>query len=127
MIATFLRNYLEGKPLSIFGDGEQTRDFLYVDDCANLIGLAGITEGAVGRLINGGTGSDVTINQLAEMVARGMVLVEHLPHIHPQSEIQKLCAESTLAKSLLGWAPQMDLAEGLRRTEQWLKGGLELS
>jgi UDP-glucose 4-epimerase len=126
VIATFLRNYLEGKPLSIYGDGEQTRDFLYVDDCANLIGLAGITEGAVGRLINGGTGSDVTIKRLAEMVARGIVPIKHVPHIHPQSEIQKLCAESTLARTLLGWAPQVDLAEGLRRTEQWLKSELGL-
>jgi len=126
VIATFLRNYLEGKPLSIYGDGEQTRDFLYVDDCADLIGLAGIIEGAVGRVINGGTGSDVTINRLAEMVSRGKVPVEHVPHIHPQAEIQKLCAESTLAKSLLGWEPQIDLKEGLRRTELWLKSELGL-
>ena len=126
VIATFLRNYLEGKPLSIFGDGEQTRDFLYVDDCANLIGLAGVCDAVVGRIVNGGTDSDVTINKLASMVARGKVPVEHVPHIHPQAEIQKLCAESTLAKTLLGWAPQVDLAEGLRRTELWLKSELGL-
>jgi UDP-glucose 4-epimerase len=127
VIATFLRNYLEGKPLTIYGDGEQTRDFLYVDDCAHLIGLAGITDAAVGRILNGGTGSDVTINRLAEMVARGKVPVEHVPHIHPQAEIAKLCAQSTLAKTLLGWQPQVDLVEGLRRTEQWLEKELGLS
>jgi UDP-glucose 4-epimerase len=122
VIATFLRHYLDGKPLSIYGNGEQTRDFLYVDDCANLIGLAGSTDAAVGMIINGGTGSDVSVNRLAEMVARSKVSIEHVPHIHPQAEIAKLCAESTRARTLLGWAPQVDLAEGLRRTELWLNG-----
>jgi UDP-glucose 4-epimerase len=126
VIATFLRNYLKGKPLTIYGDGEQTRDFLYVDDCANFIGLAGTNDAVVGRVINGGTGSDVTINRLAEMVARGKVPIEHVPHIHPQSEIRKLCAKNALAKSLLGWQPEVDLAEGLRRTEAWLRRELEL-
>jgi UDP-glucose 4-epimerase len=77
-------------------------------------------------VINGGTGSDVTINRLAEMVARGKVPIEHVPHIHPQSEIRKLCAKNALAKSLLGWQPEVDLAEGLRRTEAWLRRELEL-
>lgn len=121
VIATFIRNQLNKKPLTIYGSGEQTRDFLYVDDCARLIGLAGITEAAVGRVINGGTGKDITVNKLAEAVAAREVEIKHVTHIHPQSEIWKLCGSNMLAQKLLGWSPEVDLEEGLKRTRTWIE------
>lgn len=126
VISIFLARALEGKPLQIYGDGTQTRDFLYVEDCASFIVEAALNEAATGKIINAGTGRSLSINALAEKVgevaAPGQgICVQHVPHIHPQSEIFELCCDYRRAQRLLQWEPQVSLDEGLRRTAQWLK------
>jgi len=92
-----------------------------VEDCARLIVAAGFCEAARGRIVNGGTGCDVTINKLAAISCPDGSRIKHVPHIHPQSEIQKLLCDSTLAGELFGWKPEVTLAEGLERTRAWLR------
>lgn len=122
VIAIFIRKKLTGEPLIIYGDGMQTRDFLYVEDCAEFIVRAAESNRSNGQLLNAGSGQDVSINELAEMIAGDRSRIEHVPHIHPQSEIMKLLCNSRKAKSLLNWKPRTSLLEGLRRTEEWLIG-----
>jgi len=120
VVAIFIKNSLEGKDINIYGSGEQTRDLLYIKDCARFVVMAGYKEKANGKIINAGTGRDIKINQLAELISKGRSPIKHIDHIHPQSEIQKLKCDYTQAKKLLGWEPQYTLEEGIKETEEWI-------
>ncbi|CAM3530200.1 dTDP-glucose 4,6-dehydratase [Marinicrinis lubricantis] len=120
VVAIFIKNKLNGKKLQIYGDGNQTRDLLYVEDCARFVVQSGYSSKVDGHIVNAGLGRDISINALAELIA-GADQIEHVPHIHPQSEIAKLLCNYNKAKQLLGWEPQVDLEEGIRRTEAWIK------
>lgn len=106
VVATFLRRRLSGEPLLVYGDGEQTRDLLYVKDCARFIISSAFSEKAVGRVINAATSRETRINDLAAIIAGGKVEIEHVPHIHPQSEVGRMRGSFTLAQELLGWEPE---------------------
>lgn len=120
VIAIFCKAAREGRDLRIYGDGTQTRDFLYVEDCARFIVEAGFDARAEGRVLNAGSGADVTINDLAHLVSAGRAPIVHVPHIHPQSEIMKLMCDASLVRSLLGFTPRVDLGEGIARTMAWI-------
>jgi nucleoside-diphosphate-sugar epimerase len=121
VVSIFTSRDLDGEPLEIFGDGTQTRDLLYVTDCARFIVEGTFSEETVGEVINAGTGSDVSINQLASLIATHKTDVTHLEHHHPQSEVQKLVCDPTKAEQLLGWEPEVSLEEGISRLRAWLQ------
>jgi UDP-glucose 4-epimerase len=127
VVAIFIRNQLKGLPLNIYGDGTQTRDLLYVEDCARFVVEAGYSDAVNGEIVNAGLGRDITINDLAAFIAQGneyapqQVEVKHVPHIHPQSEIQKLLCNYTKAKRMLGWEPKVTLEEGIAKTREWIR------
>jgi nucleoside-diphosphate-sugar epimerase len=121
VVAVFTKRKLEGNPLLIYGDGTQTRDLMDVTDCAAFVIQAGMSDKTTGEILNAGAGRDVTINQLAEMISDGTVPVEHVPHIHPQSEIPKLLCNYKKARDLLEWRPKVKLEAGLKRVERWMK------
>jgi len=123
VVAIFIKNSLEGKELNIYGTGDQTRDLLYVKDCARFVVEAGYNDKVNGEIVNAGTGRDVTVNDLAELIANNRVDIKHVKHIHPQSEIMKLKCNYNKAKELIGWEPEYTLEEGIAETEQWIKEG----
>ncbi|MDD4562853.1 MAG: GDP-mannose 4,6-dehydratase [Syntrophomonadaceae bacterium] len=120
VVAIFIQGDLEGKDLNIYGDGTQTRDLLYVEDCADFVIAAGMDSRANGQLLNAGLGRDVSINELASLICKDKKRIKHVPHIHPQSEIPKLLCNYEKAYSLLGWQPQVSLEEGIARTRDWI-------
>lgn len=120
VVAVFIRRALDGKPLQVFGDGEQTRDLMYVDDCVDLVARASENKAAIGEIINGGTGRDLTINDLARLIAGAKGKVVHVPHPHPQSEIRRLRCDPAKATALLGWKPKVPLEDGLARLREWV-------
>lgn len=120
VVAIFIQRDLEGQDLQIYGDGTQTRDLLFVEDCADFVIKAGMDSRADGQVLNAGLGRDVSINELAELICEDAARIKHIPHIHPQSEIQKLLCNYDKAGELLGWEPRVSLEEGLRRTREWL-------
>ncbi|MBU4176055.1 MAG: GDP-mannose 4,6-dehydratase [Actinobacteria bacterium] len=122
VISVFVGNKLKGKPLMIYGDGTQTRDFLFVEDCARFIVTASLEDRILGRIINAGSGRDISINGLAEMISDGNVPIQHVPHIHPQSELMVLRCDNSLSRELLGWSPRIELTEGIEQTRRWLAG-----
>lgn len=121
VVSIFTRRDLEGEPLKIFGDGTQTRDLLYVTDCARFIVDAVFADDAIGEVINAGTGRDVSINDLAALVATDDTPIEHVEHHHPQSEVQKLRCDPAKAKRLLGWEPRVDLEAGVGKLRAWMR------
>lgn len=121
VVSIFIRNFLEGKTLNVFGDGTQTRDLLYVEDCADFIVKASFNEKAVGEIINAGYGRDSAINDLASLICKDAERIRYVEHHHPQSEILKLLCDYTKAKDLLDWKPKNPLEEGIKKTEEWIE------
>ena len=113
-VPTFVRQALEGKPLTVFGDGTQTRSFCYVDDLIR--GLVQLAESGEHMPVNLGNPGEFTLNELAETVLRitgskSEVVYEALPVDDPQVRQPDI----TRAQQLLGWEPKIQLEEGLRR------------
>ena len=108
VIAKFLKQRLEGKALTITGDGTQTRDFTHVRDVvrANLLAAESATL-RKGEVINIGAGKNASVNQVAELIG-GPV-----EHIEARLEPHDTLADNSLAKKLLGWEPQITLEEGI--------------
>ncbi|MCZ8514892.1 SDR family NAD(P)-dependent oxidoreductase [Paenibacillus filicis] len=121
VVAIFIKKKLTGETLNIYGEGTQTRDLLYVDDCARFVVEAGYSDKVDGHIVNAGLGRDISINELAKLVVGDESRIKHVEHIHPQSEIQKLLCNSSKAKQLLGWEPKTSLEDGLQQTEEWIK------
>ena len=113
-IPTFVRQALDGQPVTVFGDGTQTRSFCYVDDLIR--GLVLLAESHEHLPVNLGNPSEFTLNELAETVLRvtsskSEIVYEALPVDDPQVRQPDI----TRAKLLLGWEPTIELEEGLRR------------
>jgi UDP-glucuronate decarboxylase len=113
-IPTFVRQALEDKPLTVFGDGQQTRSFCYVDDLIKGMYLLAMSKEHTP--INLGNPKEFTILELAETVIRvtgsnSEIVFEALPIDDPQTRQPDI----TLAKEILGWKPEIELEEGLRR------------
>jgi nucleoside-diphosphate-sugar epimerase len=120
VVSIFTSRDLQSEPLKIFGDGTQTRDLLYATDCANFIVEGTFSDAAIGEVLNGGTGSDISINELAEMIASDGSEITHIEHHHPQSEVQKLLCDPSKAEEMLDWQPEISLEEGIARLREWL-------
>jgi dTDP-glucose 4,6-dehydratase len=113
-VPTFVRQALEGKPLTVFGDGSQTRSFCYVDDLIR--GLVALAESGEHLPVNLGNPDEFTMNELAETVVRltgskSEIVHEALPVDDPQVRQPDI----TRARQLLGWQPEIQLEQGLQR------------
>ncbi|MDQ3671232.1 MAG: SDR family oxidoreductase [Actinomycetota bacterium] len=114
-IPTFLRQALEGKPVTVFGDGSQTRSFCYVEDLIR--GLVLLAESDEHLPVNLGNPDEKTLLELAETIIRltgssSEIVFEALPVDDPQVRQPDI----TRAKQLLGWEPEVELEDGLRKT-----------
>lgn len=121
VVSIFTNRDIRGEQLKIFGDGTQTRDLLYATDCARFIVEGTFSDETVGEVINAGTGTDISINELAELIATDGSDIIHVEHHHPQSEVQKLLCDPSKAKRLLNWEPNISLEEGVSRLRTWLR------
>lgn len=123
VIPKFMLRCMAGCPLVIFGDGTQTRDFTYVSDMARGILQAGFCDGAVGETLNLGQGREIAVKELADKIAQ----VVGVPGIHVMhdaarpGDVQRLCADISRARALLGFAPVVALGEGLAQLRDWYR------
>jgi UDP-glucose 4-epimerase len=120
----FLRASIRGEPITVYGDGEQTRDFTFVHDAVAATVAAGV-QGVAGRVYNIGGGSRVSINQVFEMIGR---VSGRAPRITVDSvqkgDMRHTYADTSLAQADLGFRPTVGLEEGIAAEYQWLAGVL---
>jgi UDP-glucose 4-epimerase len=115
VIPAFIRSLLEHKPMTIFGDGSQTRDFVHVDDVVEANTLALTADTAVGEAINIGSGKSASIAELANMLGE-ISDVKSVPPVHAaarKGDVKHSVADITNAQRLLGYAPGTDLRSNL--------------
>jgi UDP-glucose 4-epimerase len=123
VVPRFIQEISEGRPVPIYGDGMQSRDFSYVANVVEANLLAATAEGVSGRILNIATGSPVTVNELADTIGRVIgreVEKEYLPQ--RPGEVRDSWADLTAARELLGYETRIGLEEGLRRTADFLLG-----
>lgn len=128
VIPRFILWALARRPLVIFGDGSQTRDFTFVEDTMDLMIELACCERAVGNVYNICRGEEVSIRDLAKLISEltGSDLnVEHRP-ARP-SDVLRLCGDSTKLQNLLGRSPKVPIREGLARTIEWFRKHVKLS
>ena len=123
VIPTVIRRALNGEPIEIFGDGEQTRDFVYVSDVADAALRAYEEPATRGRVLNIASGHELSINRLVETIVEILevdIRVEHRPG--RPADVRRHCGSSELARSLIGFEPRVALRDGLVETVDWYKG-----
>ncbi|WP_457614310.1 GDP-mannose 4,6-dehydratase [Methanopyrus sp.] len=119
VIPIFLLRAARGEPLTVFGDGEQTRDFVFVGDVAR------ITVEAVERgegVYNVGTGRETSVNDIVEVVKAVTGLDVEIVYEEPRpGEVRRIYLDPSRAREELGFEPRVDLEEGIQRTWKWIR------
>ena len=122
-VPLFIRAIAAGEQVTVNGDGEQSRDFTYVDNVVDATLRAGETPGVSGEIFNVAAGAPATVNAVADTI--GAILGKPVDKVHlpPRpGDIRDSWADLSKAQRLLGYAPAVDLEEGLRRTIEFLVG-----
>ena len=133
VITIFLGQLMRGAPLTIIGDGRQTRSFTYVDDAIRATVAAGLKEEAVGNIINIGSDEEVSIKQLAEMMislygSQSTITFVPQASIYGASyeDIPRRVPDNSRMGKILGVVPRVPLEEGLKQTIEWFRAqGIE--
>jgi UDP-glucose 4-epimerase len=116
VIPQFIRQVMGGGSLVIHGNGGQTRDFVYIDDVVEALTRAATAPNIDRRVINVGSGTETTVNQLVRLIGDAVGHEPHPLYVAGQSAgVSRMCADLTLAKELLDYEPKVFLEEGLRR------------
>jgi UDP-glucose 4-epimerase len=121
VIGIFMNQIMQGKNLTIFGDGEQTRAFSYIKDVAPIIaGSVSIPE-AFNQIFNIGADKEYSVNALAETVKAAMASDAGIDHLPPRLEVMNAFSSHEKVKRVFGDEPKVDLAEGINRMAKWAK------
>jgi UDP-glucose 4-epimerase len=126
VLAIFCRRMLAGEQPTIYGDGEQSRDFTYIDNVvhANLLAAAAPADKVSGRMMNAATSSRITLNQTFEILRELTGYKGQPAYAAPRAgDIRESLADIRLAGELIGYVPIVDFREGLRRTVEWYRQG----
>ncbi len=121
VIPKFIVRARNGLAPIIFGDGEQTRDFTFVEDTARGIAAAGTSDAAVGETVNLGSGREITVTALAGLVTAAAGRPDLVAEYHPDrpGDVRRLLGDARKARELLKWEPVVPLREGLGRLLEW--------
>jgi nucleoside-diphosphate-sugar epimerase len=125
VLSKFIVAYLRDRTPIIFGDGEQSRDFTYVANVVDATLRACLAPDAAGKVMNVGTGKSCTLNQIIALL-NTIFGAQVKPQYGPPraGDVRHSTADISLARTTLGYEPQVSLEDGLRRTVDWLRGNL---
>jgi UDP-glucose 4-epimerase len=122
VIGIFMNQVMQGKPMTIFGDGSQMRAFSYVGDVAPLIAESPWVEAARNQVFNVGADRPYSVNELAGEVGRAMGAPEHaVEHLPARNEVHTAFSDHSKARRVFGEKLQTELREGLRRMADWAR------
>ena len=122
VIPKFINTMLKNEKPTIFGDGEQSRDFIYVQDVVTAIIKATTAPKAAGKSINIATGKDTTLNELVNTINNSLgKTIKPLYADKKQGDIKHSLADISLAKKVLDFTPEYTLNKGIEKTIEWLK------
>ncbi len=122
VLSIFIAAYMSGISPTIFGDGEQSRDFTFVSNTVDAILLALQSSSAPGKVINVGTGQNRSLNHTIEVLNR-ILKMKVMPQYQPAraGDVRHSTADISLARRILGYDPKVDFEEGLTRTINWFR------
>lgn len=121
VIGIFMNQLMGGQPMTIFGDGTQSRSFSYIADVAPIIARAPEVPTAYGQIFNVGADTATTLNQLADLVADAMGLPAETKHLEARKEVLHAVADHAKVAHAFNYRPQHDLKHGLARMAAWAK------
>ncbi len=121
VVAKFIKLALDGETLEIYGDGSQTRDFIYIDDLVEAVCLASTTEGIGGEVFQIATNAETTVGELADMLVQILNRqgVEDISIVHGKlrpGDVKRNYSDTSKARRMLGWSSKYDLEQGLFQT-----------
>ncbi|ABG04201.1 NAD-dependent epimerase/dehydratase [Rubrobacter xylanophilus DSM 9941] len=124
VVARFIRRAARGEVLEIYGDGTQTRDFIYIDDLVRALRLAATAGGVGGEVFQIATGSETSVGEVVELLlpvlAAAGIKGVRVERASPRpGDVARNYADTSKARRLLGWRAEVGLEEGLRRTVGW--------
>ncbi len=127
VVARFIKRASQGEILEIYGNGTQTRDYIFIEDLIRAIKLATTTDGVGGETLQIATNAETTVREIADrlilaLAAAGIKDVEVRNTEARRGEVRRNFADTSKAKRMLGWQAETNLDEGLRRTVEWFMG-----
>jgi UDP-glucose 4-epimerase len=121
VVGIFMNQILQGKPMTIFGDGTQTRAFSYIGDIAPIMVQAIETDAAYNQIFNIGADQPYSVNELAEATARAMGVEPNILHVPARNEVLNAYSSHKKVEQVFGERPITSLDEGLKRMAEWVK------
>jgi len=123
VLSRFMLAVIEGQPPVVYGDGEQSRDFTFIENIVDETLRACEAKGASGMVFNGGTGARITLNQVLKLLEKVTGKKIQAKYDPPRAgDIRDSQADVSLARKVLGYEPRVHFEEGLQRTWEWYKG-----
>lgn len=126
VLGKFIHNALTGQKLSVFGDGEQTRDYTFITDAVSATILAAVHPKAIGDVFNVGTGIETSVNGLAKLISEniGSVEIESVPE-RDIDNIRRRSIDIEKIHQRLGWSPKINMQKGIVETINWYRNTLK--
>lgn len=126
VMGKFIHNALTGKPISIIGDGQQTRDYTFITDAVDATILAAVHPHAEGEVFNIGTGTEASVNIIAQYIQDIVenVTIEYLPP-RDIDNIRRRVMDISFIQEKLGWEPVVELKDGIKKTIEWYSAFLK--
>jgi UDP-glucose 4-epimerase len=124
VVARFIKRAMDGEILEIYGDGTQTRDFIFVDDLIRAVKLSATTDSVGGEVFQIATSAETTVQELTDkllpaLAAAGLKDVQVRKTAARRGEVRRNYADTSKAHRMLGWKAEVSLDEGLNRTVAW--------
>ena len=130
VVAKFIKQALGGEILEIYGDGNQTRDFIYIDDLIHAIILSAFEDGCSGEIFQIATSKETTVNELISVLKKvfiqnGLKDLKIVNTSRRQGDVRRNFSDTSKAKEMLGWLAKIELEDGIRKTYEWFQRNIE--
>lgn len=126
IIPLTIKRIMMGEPITVYGDGRQTRDFIYVTDTAEAVVAIAKSEKTRGLVLNAATGQEVAMIDLLTMIAEAMDYQEPFKHVEARpGDVRRHIADVSLIRELVGFEPRVGIADGIKTTVEWYKANMK--